>query len=158
MSRWKRPKKQPDPNPPPGLFDPDPPHRPTRAAAGAARDDGMTRAYEGSDVAWREYAWSWLIDYLHDHPEMFSDELWSAGLEQPREMRAFGSLVRKAATAGMIVKTGRTRPRHFGHLAEGPVWRSLIYRGPGGGAPVPVPVPSGPSIRPVSRTRNQGET
>jgi hypothetical protein len=90
----------------------------------------MAQVDEAADAAWKEYAREWMIWYLKTHPEMFTDDLWDLGLEEPREMRALGPITLSLYHQGFIEKTGRTRPRLFGHLAHGPVWRSLIYRPP----------------------------
>lgn len=105
------------------------------AAARAARDRGMQQAADGL-AAWLIYAREYLLAYLREHPTMFTDDLW--GLEPPlREppptvegkprRRALGPVVLKLVREGVIVKSGQVRPRTFGHAADGPVWRSLIF-------------------------------
>lgn len=106
------------------------------AKARAARDEGMDQAARHASDQWNRYAWDFLYAYLKTHPTLFTDDLWQsdgnpAGLRRPpTTMRAFGPIVQRAAREGLIVKTGEYRPRTFGHLAEGPVWRSLLYPDP----------------------------
>lgn len=97
-------------------------------AAREARDAGMAQVDEHADPAWKDYARDWILAYLRTHPTMFTDDLWAAGLTKPHQMRALGPIILSLARQGHIVKTGRYRPRTLGHLAEGPVWHSNLYR------------------------------
>lgn len=128
----------------PSLFDDLQPARPEAdvldaqariTAARVARDAGMQQAADGL-THWLVYAREYLLAYLRHHPTMFTDDLW--GLDPPlREppvtaegkprRRALGPVVLKLVREGAIVKSGRVRPRTFGHAADGPVWQSLIY-------------------------------
>jgi hypothetical protein len=96
--------------------------------ARADRDAAMQQVAEHAPVEWKDRAWSWLLGYLRAHAEFFPDDVWAAGCPVPPERRAFGPLVLKASRAGLIVRTGRTRPRTLGHATSGDVWRSTVYQ------------------------------
>lgn len=97
------------------------------AEARAGRDEGMARASANAGDDWAQYAYEWLYDYCLHHHTMFTDDLWALGLEEPpTTKRALGGVVRRLAGDGVIMKTNLRRPRTYGHLADGPVWRSLI--------------------------------
>lgn len=92
----------------------------------------------GAVDGWCAYAYEYLRRYLTAHQFLFTDDLWASDtnpdglVPPPTTMRAFGPVVQRAAREGLIVKSGRYRPRTYGHLAEGPVWRSLLYVPPEG--------------------------
>lgn len=96
--------------------------------ARVARDEAMQCVDDHAPVEWKETAWDWLVGYLQSHREFFPDDVWRAGLEEPPNARALGPLVKRAAAAGLIVKTDRTRQRTRGHATPAVVWRSLVYR------------------------------
>jgi hypothetical protein len=100
-------------------------YRERRADAEQARDLGMARV--ATDPSWAEYAFDFLAGYCRTHPTMFPDDLWAEGLTPPREARAFGPVIQRAARCGMIVKTAETRARLRGHMTLAVVWRSTIY-------------------------------
>jgi hypothetical protein len=102
-------------------------NEPTLFDALKARDEAMAAVEENADEQWRSYAWDWLVDYLRTHDEFFPDSVWGAGLTPPRERRAFGPLVQRAAREGLIRKTGRTRQRVRGHGTPAEIWESTIY-------------------------------
>lgn len=91
---------------------------------------GMAQVEAGADPSWMTAAWLALLDYLRTHPTFFTDDFWrESGLEMPRELRAIGPLVRRAANAGLITKTGEYRPSVRSRMSANPVWHSTIYRG-----------------------------
>lgn len=92
-----------------------------------ARDEAMAAVEENADDQWKREAWEWLVGYLRTHDEFFPDDAWSEGLAPPRERRAFGPLVQRAARQGLIVKSGRLRQRVRGHGTPAEVWTSTIY-------------------------------
>lgn len=96
--------------------------------AAVDRDLALARVEAAADEEWKDYAYDFLYQWCVNNPEMFTDELWALGLEEPREPRALGPVVLKLQRQGIIVRTVETRPRAKGNLAYGPVWRSLIYR------------------------------
>lgn len=87
----------------------------------------MAQVDEHAPVEWKQQAWSWLVGYLRTHAEFFPDDVWAAGCPVPPERRAFGPLVQRAAREGLIVKSGRTRPRTLGHATPAEVWNSISY-------------------------------
>lgn len=79
------------------------------------------------DEGWTRRAWETLIGYLRGHDEFFVDDFWAeTGLEAPRDARALGPLVRRAAVAGHMEKTGEFRKSSASNSSEKPVWRSLM--------------------------------
>lgn len=99
-------------------------------AAELQRDLALSAVADNSPIGWQESALTFVESYLREHRELFVDDLWSAGLSEPRDMRAVGPLLRKAARAGLMRRTDRSRPSVRSHLAHKPIWESLIYQGP----------------------------
>lgn len=99
---------------------------PSRDDAIRARDESMARVEQGTDPEWAEYAFAFVAEYCRTHETMFPDDLWAAGLAAPREARAFGPIIQRAARCGMIVKSDEHRPRLRGHMTLAVVWRSNI--------------------------------
>ncbi len=106
------------------------------AAARAAADRGMRQAAEHAeriDDAWPQTAFDFIGEYAATHAEFTVEEVTAAaslaGKASPTDDRAWGSIVRRAAIAGLILNTHRTRPRVKGHGAPGPVWASLVFGG-----------------------------
>lgn len=93
------------------------------------RDTGIALADQNADAAWRAHAWEVLRAYLRTHAEFFVDAFWNeSGLERPREARALGALVQRAAREGLMEKTGEYRKSVASNLSPKPVWRSLLGR------------------------------
>lgn len=87
---------------------------------------------EHAPIGWADEAYAFLESYLAEHAAMHVDDLWAAGMPEPPEMRALGPLVRRAARAGIMRKSGRSLPSVRSHLSEKPLWLSNIYRGSDG--------------------------
>lgn len=101
------------------------------AAATEARDSALSAVEAGADAEWMALAWHTLCDYLKRHQEFFVDDFWTdTQLRQPREARAFGPIVLRAARSGYIERTERSRPSVRSRLGHKPVWRSMLYRPP----------------------------
>lgn len=98
-------------------------------SARAERDQAMASVEEHAGEDWNAYARAWLFDYLTDHAEFFPDDAWQAGLREPPEARAWGPVVKYAASHGWIVKSGEWRQRTRGHATAAPVWRSTLWKG-----------------------------
>jgi uracil-DNA glycosylase len=97
--------------------------------AARRRDNALARVVAGADPDWMTQAWDALVDYLHTHPSFFVDTFWAdTNLERPRESRALGPLVLKAARKGLMAKSGEFRKSAASNMTEKPVWRSLIYQ------------------------------
>ena len=100
-------------------------------ASEAQRDEGLDRVERGADSDWLTMAWSTLVDYLRTHVLFFVDDFWrDTNLERPRESRALGPLVLRAARLKMMEKTGQFRKSVASNMTEKPIWRSLIYESP----------------------------
>jgi hypothetical protein len=96
-------------------------------AARARRDEALTRV-EASAGTWVDEAYAFLVAYAREHAEVFCDSLWAAGLRRPSNPKALGSVMQRAARAGVIAKVGY-RPSVYSNLAPKPLWASLVYRG-----------------------------
>jgi uracil-DNA glycosylase len=91
------------------------------------RDAGMAQVEAAADPTWMEEAWDTLVAWLETHDEFFVDDFWSGTqLAVPRESRALGPIVMRAARQGLMEKTGRFRASVRSNMTEKPVWRSLV--------------------------------
>lgn len=98
-----------------------------RARALAARDAGMTAVADAADPDWMSAAWDALVLWLRTHDEFFVDDFWAgSGLQEPRESRALGPIVQRAARQGLMEKTGEFRKSVRSNMTEKPCWKSLI--------------------------------
>lgn len=94
--------------------------------AAAQRDDGMQRAEDHADEEWKTLAWDTLVTYIADRDEFFCDDFWAdTELPWPREARAIGPVIHRAARYGLIEKTGTYRPSVHSNLTPKPVWRVI---------------------------------
>lgn len=98
------------------------------ADAARRRDAALAQVAAGADAAWTAQAWDTLVSYLQAHPTFFVDDLWEAGLVEPREARALGPVVLRAAREGLMRKSGVYRKSVRSNLTEKPVWTSLVYK------------------------------
>lgn len=88
-------------------------------------------ADRAADPAWREHADVLIEQTAQRLPELTTDDLWEAGLEETRENRALGQRLRDAASRGILRRTDRfqvARRRSQGNQA---VWESLVFIPPG---------------------------
>jgi uracil-DNA glycosylase family 4 len=93
-----------------------------------AKDAGVELAEMGADPEWLERAWDALVMYLETHEEFHVDAFWEkTGLDRPREARALGPLVLRAAKQGMMEKTGEFRSSTSSNGSEKPVWASKLF-------------------------------
>lgn len=96
-------------------------------------DDALERVEEHADEGWKIAAQWALWDEIHEHGlghEFTTDELHrrlEAKGVSTHEPRALGAIVRKAAKAGYIVNTERTRKtsRPQSHKRPMTVWRVI---------------------------------
>jgi len=95
-------------------------------AAEQARDEALVAVEEHAPIGWTDEAYAFLEAYLRAHAEMHVDDLWAAGMPEPREMRALGPLFKKATNRGLMAKSGRSKPSVRSHLSEKPIWTSLV--------------------------------
>lgn len=105
-------------------------------AAHASRDAGMQQAIQHAervDDGWpdRAYQFIWLFARWNEFftVEELTAEARRLGYGSPTDDRAWGSIIRKAARADVIRRTGMTKPRLKGHASPGPVWQSLVFGG-----------------------------
>lgn len=97
--------------------------------AARRRDAAIVQVEAGADPDWMATAWDALVDYLRTHEEWFADDFWAeTNLAKPREARALGPLVLRAAREGFMVKTGLFRKSVASNMTEKPRWRSLLYK------------------------------
>jgi hypothetical protein len=93
------------------------------------RDAALAQVEANADESWLADAYDALVAYLKGHEEFFVDDWWQrTGFREPREARALGPVVMRAARAGLMEKTGNFRKSIRSNMTEKPVWRSLIYR------------------------------
>lgn len=100
-----------------------------RGEAARERDRALSHVEDGADPTWTATTWDLLVEYLRGHPEFFVDDFWTwiEPLPRPRESRALGPLVLRAARANYMVKSGHYRKSAASHMTEKPVWTSLIF-------------------------------
>jgi len=93
------------------------------------RDTAIAQVEANADDNWLAEAYDELVRYLRSHPEFFVDDWWTeTKIAEPRESRALGPVVMKAARAGLMVKSGSFRKSVRSNMTEKPVWLSQIYR------------------------------
>lgn len=80
------------------LFDPPP----TPAEVG---EEGAAKALAAASSAWRESAWRWLLA-RHLGAKLTSDDLTEAVGIPPGHPHAVGGIIKNAATAGYLAKSG----------------------------------------------------
>lgn len=103
--------------------------QPTIEEATARRDAAIQQVEDNADEDWKTLAWDTLCEYLCEHDEFFVDDFWkNTGLPRPREARALGAIVTRAARANYMEKTGEYRPSVASNMTAKPVWRSLVVR------------------------------
>lgn len=96
-------------------------------------DEAVARAHRAADGAWLERAAATVRQVARARTTFTTDDIWAAGLPEPRESRALGPVLRQAQAAGAIIPTGEyaRSERPACHRRPVRVWRSLIA---GGGA------------------------
>ena len=94
------------------------------------RERGMTAATEHAGVEWKNAAYTFLLAYARNHAvfcgEDVSDAHIAAGLSQPPDLRAWGSLYRRAVADRVIARLdndGWSKRR----ASPCPRYRSLVY-------------------------------
>jgi hypothetical protein len=91
----------------------------------------IAKAAAGASEAWKAEALDKIYDVAYEQATLTPDDIWDAGLEKPREPRALGAVVRRAASLGFIEPTdkfvaSRMKSQHRNPLR---VWRSLVWKG-----------------------------
>lgn len=105
------------------LFDPE--------GAKAARDEAMKRAEKAAHEEWKARALSTILLVCTKRGTFTSEDLWKAGLPKPREPRALGPMLTKAAKRGWCEPSGTyvkgsSVSRHGAPIA---VWTSKVRYG-----------------------------
>lgn len=119
------PRKVTPPTGSPSLFD-------APATGEALRDKGMQESDDHASLRWRELADQAIVLVSGILPEFTTDDVWAAleqsgrdAIETERNPSAMGAAMARMARAGMIIRTGTTKPsaRPSRHVAEMRVWR-----------------------------------
>lgn len=105
--------------------------------AEAVRDEAIDRVARGMDPDWRNAAAAAVTMVALARDEFTTDDVWDAlrEVDDAREPRALGAIMRQAQRQGLCVKTDRVvnSRRVECHARPVAVWRSLIvvgeYRG-----------------------------
>ena len=102
------------------------------AAGAARRDDGINRAGNHADEAWKHAAYRIVTELSHSHKAFTSDEVWQrltkAGYSTP-EPRAMGAVMLAAARSGLIIKSRSYTPTNRTAANRRPVaiWLSKTF-------------------------------
>lgn len=108
----------------PSLFD--------QVAAEVARDLAIEAVDFAADPQWKKAAESAILHLAATRLEFTTDDVWEVlhelAIEQPREPRALGAAMRRAARNNLIVPTDRVSQslRPECHRRPVRVWRSLV--------------------------------
>jgi uracil-DNA glycosylase len=98
-------------------------------SAARRRDQALTAVADAADPNWMAAAWDALTEYVRTHETLFVDEFWAeTGLQRPKESRALGPVVLRAAREGLIRKSGEFKKSAASNMTEKPVWKSMVYR------------------------------
>jgi hypothetical protein len=99
------------------------------------RDEGMERARKHAGESWIGRALDIIRELAIRQPSLWYDDYQHVAdvmkLPKPPDGRAWGPVLKIAATNGWITKTGESRKsnRPICHRADKPVYRSNLYRG-----------------------------
>lgn len=97
---------------------------PTLDDALAAREAALRRVEAAADADWMRDARAAVEAAARDLGAFTADDLWSRGLQKPREPRALGPVMRAAAADGVIEHSGVYHRSRFRHATPIPVWRA----------------------------------
>ncbi|MFF0481086.1 hypothetical protein [Streptomyces sp. NPDC004435] len=86
------------------------------------RDAAIAQVDANADDGWKRYALGFVAELSGRMPEFTTDDLWDAGLIKPREPRALGPVMRRAAKRGLIRTTGEYRASRYRNCAPLPLW------------------------------------
>ncbi|MFJ7590154.1 hypothetical protein ACIQZO_22760 [Streptomyces sp. NPDC097617] len=95
---------------------------PTLTAATAKRNNAVAQVDANADGEWKAYALGFIAELSGRMAQFTTDDLWDAGLIKPREPRALGPVMRRAAKRGLIATTGEFRASRYRNCAPLPVW------------------------------------
>jgi hypothetical protein len=100
----------------------------TLAEGRAARDEAMNEVDAGAAILWKQDAMDALRKVAISQADLIAEDIWKF-VSKPREPRATGPLMMKAARLGYIEQTEDFRQCPSRHATYVRVWRSLIYAG-----------------------------
>lgn len=93
------------------------------------RDEGMNKAIIHADYVtekWSDMAYAFLMKYIQSHPFFMAEDVREASKEivpEPPHKRAWGGIVRRAATEGFIIGCGIQKVKNpTSHCANAAVW------------------------------------
>lgn len=93
------------------------------------RDQALTQVADAADPNWMAAAWDAVVEYLRTHETLFVDDFWAeTRLQRPKESRALGPVILRAAREGIMKKSGQFRKSSASNMTEKPVWTSLIHQ------------------------------
>jgi predicted phosphoadenosine phosphosulfate sulfurtransferase len=97
------------------------------------REVGMDLASAAQGTAWGTYAYGLLEGLAAELEEVHTDDLARVIEWHPRTGNSMGSVWRRAVVAGLIRKSGRTRPskQPGKHAHDYPIYESLVFKGKG---------------------------
>ena len=95
---------------------------PTITDAVKSRNAAIAQVDANADAEWKAYALGFIAELSGRVDEFTTDDLWDAGLIKPREPRALGPVMRRAAKRGLISTTGEFRKSRYRNCAPLPVW------------------------------------
>lgn len=132
--RWLNKDRQEANVKPYGRHEPEPETFDPKVAA-QLTEAAIERADQHADPDWKKVFFRTLIDVAATETEFTSDEVWERlqndpTMPQTHERRAAGSIVRRAARAGLIdLPKGRTKPTKRAHMHKGliQVYESRIH-------------------------------
>jgi uracil-DNA glycosylase len=117
------------PEPLRGVYDPRRRQQIDELDAARRRDEALGQVADAADPSWMAAAWDAIVEYLKSHQVFFVDDFWiETELERPRESRALGPVVLRAAREGLMKKSGEFRPSTASNMTAKPCWTSLIYQ------------------------------
>jgi len=96
------------------------------------RDAGMKQAVDHADQVherWSDKAYAFLLAYLRSGMEFMAEDVRAASegiVPEPPSKRAWGSIIRRAAKAGLIRKIGCCHVKNPGaHMANANRWKHM---------------------------------
>lgn len=98
---------------------------PTNHDARSARDNAIAQVDANADAEWKAYALGFVAELSGRIGQFTTDDLWDAGLIKPREPRALGPVMRRAAKRGLIATTGEFKASRYRNCAPLPVWAAV---------------------------------
>ena len=94
--------------------------------------EGMEQAIAHANEVhenWAEQAYKFLLQYIQSHKTFMTEDVREASINivpEPPSLRAFGGIIRKAATAGLIVRIGySTVTNAKAHKCFASVWKVI---------------------------------